>query len=90
MSPVITYFPVSPVAPPNMTAFFLDTEIKEVTKCHRVSKSRKWNFPEYFNPEVFNAVMKWTRKESNQELIQRASNVVSKKAEQIFKYLSRS
>ncbi len=47
----------------------------------KIEKSR--NFPEYFNPEVFNAVLKWTRKESNQELIARASNVVSDKADDL-------
>jgi len=34
VSPVMTYFPVSPVAPPNMTAFFFETYVK---RSYRVS-----------------------------------------------------
>ena len=56
VSPVIMYFPVSPVAPPNKITFDFDTTDHIIsliglyfTLCYRVSKSSKRYFSKYFN-----------------------------------------
>jgi HD-GYP domain-containing protein (c-di-GMP phosphodiesterase class II) len=40
-------------------------------------------FPEYFNPEVFSAVLRWVRGTVNSELISEASKVVGSQAKEV-------